>query len=92
MAVGTAQDSEEDTANCTTQNTAYMALATTPWATAPLVLAMDSVRLVSVQAVLVRGHWLPAMDVAVEPPDPPVPVPVPVPVLVPVPPGSDWLT
>lgn len=86
MAVATAQDSEEDTANCTAQNTAYMAMATVPLATVPLVVAMDPARLVSDQAV-VRGRWLPVWDVAVpvEHPDKPVPVPV----LVPVPAGSD---
>lgn len=54
MAMASGQDSEEDTANCTPQITACMAVATTPLATAPLVLAMDSVHLVSEQAVVVR--------------------------------------
>lgn len=44
----------EDTAKCTAQNTAYMAMATTHLATTTLVVAMDSLRLVSEQAVLVR--------------------------------------
>lgn len=89
MAMASSQDTEEDTANCTVQNTAHMAIST-PLATAHLVLAMYPVGLVSEQAVVVRCRWLPARDVAApaEHPEPPVPVPA----LVPVPAGSDWLT